>query len=56
MLDHLGFPELETLVMQSIEATMTTGLCTPDLGGTAQTQEVTDRICHQLKTLSGKLA
>ena len=56
MLDHLGFPELATLMMQSIEATMTSGICTPDLGGTARTQEVTDGICHHLKKLSGKLA
>jgi len=55
MLEHLGFPELETLVMQSIEATMTAGICTPDLGGTAQMHEVVDEICLQLKRLSGKL-
>lgn len=56
MLDHLGFPELETLVMQSVEATMSSGICTPDLGGAARTQEVTDGICHHLKTLAGQLA
>jgi tartrate dehydrogenase/decarboxylase/D-malate dehydrogenase len=50
MLDYLGFPELDTLVMESIEATMTAGLCTPDLGGKANTKEVTDTICEVLKT------
>lgn len=50
MLNHLGFPESETLIMQAIEATMMAGICTPDLGGTANTKEVTDTICEVLKT------
>ena len=40
MLDHLGLPEEAARVMRAIEATTGAGVLTPDLGGTATTEEV----------------
>jgi len=52
MLDHLGFPESETLVMDAVEAALISGVSTPDLGGDATTNEVTDAICQEIRRLS----
>ena len=40
MLDHLGLPEEAARVMRAIEAATGAGVLTPDLGGTATTEEV----------------
>ncbi len=49
MLNHLGFPDAEHLVMAAIEQTLTAGICTPDLGGQAGTKEVTEAICRAMR-------
>ena len=49
MLNHLGFPEADNLIMAAIEQTLTAGICTPDLGGRAGTEEVTEAICRAIK-------
>ena len=52
MLDHLGFPESGRLVMDAVEAALISGISTPDLGGDASTNEVTDAICQEIRRLS----
>lgn len=47
MLDHFGYPELGAKVISAIEQVMTEGTClTPDMGGTATTQQVGDRVAE----------
>lgn len=52
MLDQLGFPESGRLVMDAVEAALISGISTPDLGGDATTNEVTDAICQEIRRLS----
>ncbi|MBW1818814.1 MAG: tartrate dehydrogenase [Deltaproteobacteria bacterium] len=52
MIDHLGFPESGKLVMDAMESTFMSGISTPDLGGNAGTDEVTDSICQEIRRLS----
>ncbi len=49
MLNHLGFPDADNLIMAAIEQTLTAGICTPDLGGRAGTGEVTEAVCRAMK-------
>ncbi|WP_019119321.1 tartrate dehydrogenase [Brevibacillus massiliensis] len=52
MLDHLGYPELGKLVLDSIEAVLQEGLIrTPDIGGTATTAELGAAIVDKLMQL-----
>ncbi|TDF93166.1 tartrate dehydrogenase [Paenibacillus piri] len=51
MLDHLGHQELGQQVLDAMEATIFSGIKTPDIGGKASTQEMTDDICSRLKKL-----
>ena len=48
MLDHLGLPTHAERVMQAIEATTSSHLVTPDLGGSATTRQVTDCVITHL--------
>jgi len=48
MLDHLGLPTHAERVMQAIEATTSSHLVTPDLGGSATTHQVTDSVITHL--------
>jgi tartrate dehydrogenase/decarboxylase/D-malate dehydrogenase len=48
MLDHLGLPDEAAAVMDAIRATTTSGVLTPDLGGTATTSDVGDAILSHL--------
>ena len=48
MLEHLGLTAEADAVMRAIEASTTSGIRTPDLGGTATTHEVTDAILARL--------
>ena len=48
MLDHLGLREESTRLMHALEATTSAGVLTPDLGGGATTQRVTDAILRNL--------
>ncbi|HEX6971336.1 MAG TPA: tartrate dehydrogenase [Limnochordia bacterium] len=49
MLDHLGHPEAAQDVMAALEAVLRAGVKTPDLGGTASTQQVTEAVCRALE-------
>ncbi len=48
MLDHLGRPAEAARILSAIEATTAAGNLTPDLGGHATTQQVTDAIIARL--------
>ena len=40
MLDHLGYPAAHDAIVRAIERVTESGPRTPDMGGTATTQEV----------------
>lgn len=48
MLEHLGESAAAGRLMAAIEAVTASGLCTPDLGGTARTTEVAAAVCAAL--------
>jgi tartrate dehydrogenase/decarboxylase / D-malate dehydrogenase len=54
MLEHLGFPESGDLVMDALKAVIAEGVSTPDVGGKANTREVTDAVCGKIRALAGK--
>ena len=49
MLDHLGEPEAAARLMKAVEKVCEAGIKTPDIGGTATTQEVTDAVCETIR-------
>ncbi|HET6872192.1 MAG TPA: tartrate dehydrogenase [Sporolactobacillaceae bacterium] len=49
MLDHFGEEELGSKILDSIEAVISRGIMTGDIGGNANTKEVTEAICEELK-------
>jgi 3-isopropylmalate dehydrogenase len=48
LLDHLGFGEEGDTVRQAVETVLEEGPHTPDLGGDASTDDVTDAILDRL--------
>jgi tartrate dehydrogenase/decarboxylase/D-malate dehydrogenase len=48
MLDHLGYPKLAQRVVSAMSATLEQGIKTPDLGGTANTAQVTEAVAAAL--------
>jgi len=48
MLDHLGERANAKRLMEAIETVTASGVRSPDLGGTARTDEVTDAVCEAL--------
>lgn len=53
MLDWLGEKEAAKLLLQAVQETCSQGICTPDLGGKANTKQVADAVAAQLKQLAG---
>ncbi len=53
MLEHLGHPEAAARILTAIEATTRAGITTPDLGGNATTEAVTDAFIARLGTSEG---
>lgn len=51
MLDHLGYPAAADLVLRSIEAVLSQGPRTPDMGGSARTVDVGRDIAQRVATL-----
>lgn len=49
MLDHLGEAEAAARLMRAVEKVCADGIVTPDVGGTATTQEVTDAVCEAIR-------
>jgi len=48
MLEHLGEPQAATRLMEAVERVTRAGILTPDVGGTATTQEVTDAVVAEI--------
>ena len=53
MLDFLGQEQAAAALMQAIEAVTAGRFFTRDLGGTAKTVEVTDRVLEEISKVSG---
>jgi len=49
MLDHLGERAAATRLMRAVESVSEEGIMTPDVGGKATTQEVTDAVCEAIR-------
>ncbi|WP_375599744.1 tartrate dehydrogenase [Devosia sp. Naph2] len=49
MLEHLGEPQAAQRLMNAVEQVSGNGIMTPDIGGTANTQEVTDAVCEAIR-------
>jgi len=49
MLDHLGEPLAAERLMRAVEKVCADGTMTPDVGGTANTQQVTDAVCDAIR-------
>jgi tartrate dehydrogenase/decarboxylase/D-malate dehydrogenase len=52
MLDHLGHAEAAGAMIAAIESVLSNGPRTPDLGGTAKTQEVGDAIADKVRSIA----
>lgn len=49
MLEHLGYPEAASGVMEALEGTLGSGIRTRDLGGDAATEDVTAAVADRLR-------
>ena len=49
MLDHLGEAPAAARLMTAVETVCAEGITTPDIGGTATTQQVTDAVCEAIR-------
>jgi tartrate dehydrogenase/decarboxylase / D-malate dehydrogenase len=49
MLEHLGESAAAVRLMSAVETVTGEGVLTPDVGGTATTQEVTDAVCRTIR-------
>jgi len=50
MLEHIGQPEAATRIMHAVEAVCAEGIMTPDVGGTANTRQVTDAVIGHIRS------
>jgi tartrate dehydrogenase/decarboxylase / D-malate dehydrogenase len=50
MLEHLGEDAAAARLMRAVEAVTADGVLTPDVGGKATTQEVTDAVCEAIRS------
>lgn len=55
MLDWLGEKEAAKILLQAVQETCSQGICTPDLGGKANTKQVADAVAAQVKRLAGNV-
>jgi tartrate dehydrogenase/decarboxylase / D-malate dehydrogenase len=49
MLEHLGESDAASRLMRAVETVTAKAILTPDVGGTATTQEVTDAVCQAIR-------
>ena len=49
MLEHLGEVDAARRLMRAVEKVCADGILTPDVGGTANTQQVTDAVCDAIR-------
>ncbi|WP_146347194.1 tartrate dehydrogenase [Falsiphaeobacter marinintestinus] len=50
MLEHIGEGDAAARLMLAVEKTCEARVMTPDIGGTASTQEVTDAVCEMIRS------
>lgn len=55
MIDHLGYDELGALLLVAIEKTLELGIKTPDLGGSASTNEVIESVMNLIDANYAKI-
>jgi tartrate dehydrogenase/decarboxylase/D-malate dehydrogenase len=55
MLEHLGFADAGELVMNALTETLAEGMTTADVGGRANTREVTEAVCTRIRMLAGTM-
>lgn len=48
MLEHLGERDAAARLMAAVERVTEAGILTPDVGGKATTQQVTDAVCEAI--------
>ena len=48
--EHLGEPAAADRLMRAVDKVCTDGIMTPDVGGTANTQDVTDAVCEAIRS------
>ena len=49
MLDHLGEPSAAKRLLDAVDQVCSAGIMTPDVGGTATTQEVTEAVIDAIR-------
>lgn len=49
MLEHLGEDKAAERLLKAVEEVCAAGIMTPDIGGTANTQDVTDAVCDAIR-------
>jgi tartrate dehydrogenase/decarboxylase/D-malate dehydrogenase len=49
MLEHLGEADAAARLLKAVEQVCAQGVMTPDVGGTANTQQVTDAVCAAIR-------
>jgi tartrate dehydrogenase/decarboxylase/D-malate dehydrogenase len=49
MLEHLGLPDEAARLMEAVEEVCREGVMTPDVGGDANTEQVTDAVCEVIR-------
>ncbi|MGB2399967.1 MAG: isocitrate/isopropylmalate family dehydrogenase, partial [Candidatus Puniceispirillaceae bacterium] len=49
MLEHIDLPDASHRIMRAVEAVCAEGVMTPDIGGTASTQQVTDAVIGHIR-------
>ena len=49
MLEHLGLPDEAARLMDAVEEVCREGIMTPDVGGDANTEQVTDAVCEAIR-------
>ncbi|MBI2295748.1 MAG: tartrate dehydrogenase [Betaproteobacteria bacterium] len=52
MLEHLGYPAAHDLVLKAMMAVLNAGIKTPDLGGRANTAQVTQAVAREIRRLA----
>lgn len=50
MLEHLGEAAVAERLMRAVEKVCADGILTPDVGGTANTQQVTDAVVEAIRS------
>jgi tartrate dehydrogenase/decarboxylase/D-malate dehydrogenase len=52
MMEHLGIPAANDLVVKAMSSVLASGIKTPDLGGRASTRQVTAAVAKEIRRLA----